>query len=139
MAYFKEGNANIYYEDVGKGDPIIANHGLSEDTTCWSEPGITAALAEKYRVISMDMRGHGRTTIEGDPKGMDEVTLGNDIAALADYLKIGKFHLLSHATGGIVAARYGIRHSDRLLSLLLTDTSSSTFPRMYRIIRMDEK
>lgn len=131
MPYFRNGNANIYYEDVGKGNPIITNHGLSEDTSYWSEPGITAALAEKYRVISMDMRCHGRTTVEGEPRGMDEVTLGNDITALADYLKIEKFHLLSHATGGIVAARYGIRHSDRLLSLLLTDTSSSTYPKMY--------
>jgi len=44
MAYFQNGNARIYYEDIGQGEPIIANHGLSEDTTYWSEPGVTAAL-----------------------------------------------------------------------------------------------
>lgn len=131
MAYFQNNNARIYYEDVGQGEPIIANHGLSEDTTYWSEPGVTTALAEKYRVISIDMRGHGRTIIEGDPKGLDEITMGNDFTALADYLDIDKFHLLSHATGGMVAARYGIRHSDRLLSLILTDTGSETLPQMY--------
>ncbi|MBW2623955.1 MAG: alpha/beta hydrolase, partial [Deltaproteobacteria bacterium] len=73
MAFFQNGNARIYYEDVGEGEPIIANHGLSEDTTYWSEPGVTAALAEYYRVISIDMRGHGRTVVEGEPKGYDEV------------------------------------------------------------------
>jgi pimeloyl-ACP methyl ester carboxylesterase len=131
MAYFENGNVKLYYEDVGQGEPIIANHGLSEDTTYWSEPGVTAALAKHYRMISIDMRGHGRTIIEGEPKGYDEVTMGDDFTALADHLGIGKFHLLSHATGGMYAARYGIRHSDRLLSLMLTDTGSETQPKMY--------
>lgn len=131
MAYFLNGNARIYYEDVGQGEPIIANHGLSEDTTYWSEPGVTAALAAHYRMISIDMRGHGRTVIEGEPKGFDEVTMGDDFTALADHLGIGKFHLLSHATGGMYAARYGIRHSDRLLSLMLTDTGSETRPKPF--------
>ncbi len=131
MAFFENGNARIYYEDVGEGEPIIANHGLSEDTTYWSEPGVTAALAEHYRVISIDMRGHGRTVCTGDSKGYDEVTMGDDFTALADHLKLDKFHLLSHATGGMYAARYGIRHSDRLLSLILTDTGSETQPKPF--------
>lgn len=131
MAYFQNGNARIYYEDVGEGEVIFTNHGVTEDTTYWSEPGVTAALAEQYRVVSIDMRGHGRTVIEGDPKGFDEITMGDDFTALADHLGLGKFHILSHATGGMYAARYGIRHSDRLISLMLTDTGSETLPTMY--------
>ena len=48
MAFFQNGNARIYYEDVGQGEPIIVNHGLSEDTSYWSATGVTEALAEKY-------------------------------------------------------------------------------------------
>ena len=131
MAYFRSGNAWIYYEDVGQGEPIVCNHGLSEDTTYWSAPGVTAELALKYRVVSIDMRGHGRTIVEGEPRGYDEKTMGEDFNALADHLGIGKFHLLSHATGGMYVARFGMRYSDRLLSLVLTDTGSETQPRMY--------
>jgi pimeloyl-ACP methyl ester carboxylesterase len=131
MAYFEHGNARIYYEDVGEGEPILVNHGLSEDTGYWSDTGVTAALAERYRVVSIDMRGHGRTIVEGEPRGYDEVTMGADFDALADHLSIDRFHLLSHATGGMYAARYGIRHSKRLLSLMLTDTGSETLPVMY--------
>jgi len=131
MAYFENGNARIYYEDVGEGEPILVNHGLSEDTGYWSDTGVTTALAEKYRVISFDMRGHGRTIVDGESKGYDEKTMGADIDALADHLAIEKFHLLSHATGGMYAARYGIRRSARLLSLMLTDTGSETLPTMY--------
>jgi pimeloyl-ACP methyl ester carboxylesterase len=132
MAYLENGNARIYYEDTGTGgEAILSNHGLAEDTSYWGATGVTDALAKKYRVVSMDMRGHGRTEVLGEPEGYDEVTMGDDFTALADHLGIGKFHMLSHATGGMLAARYGIRHSDRLLSLMLTDTGSETMPTMY--------
>lgn len=130
MPYVQIGTARIYYEDVGQGEAIIANHGLSEDTGYWSETGVTAALAEKYRVISMDMRGHGRTEIEDEPFGYDDATMTADFDALADHLNIDKFHLLSHATGGMVASRYAMTRSERLLSLMLTDTGSETQPKM---------
>lgn len=130
MAWFEKGNVRIYYEDVGKGEPIIANHGLAEDTGYWSDTGVTARLAERYRVVSMDMRGHGRTVIKGEPYGYDADTMAADFDALADYLSIGDFHLLSHATGGMVAVRYAMTRSERLLSLMLTDTGSETLPKM---------
>lgn len=128
MPYFEQGNLKTYYEDIGRGEPIITNHGVREDGGYWRVGGITAALAEKHRVISMDMRCHGRTIVEKEPWGFDVDTMAGDIDALADHLRLDKFHLLSHATGGMVAARYGMRHSDRLLSLMLTDTGSATRP-----------
>jgi len=130
MVWFQNGNARIYYEDVGSGEPIIANHGLGEDCCYWSETGITDKLAEQYRVISMDMRGHGRTVVDGAPYGYDADTMGNDFGALADYLGLDKFHMLTHATGGMAGVRYAMTHSDRLLSLMLTDTGSATRPQM---------
>ena len=126
MPYFEKGNLRMYYEDVGKGDPIISNHGLMEDGTYWSETGVTAALAKKYRVISIDMRGHGHTVVKEEPYGYDADTMAQDFDDLADFLGIDKFHLLTHATGGMVGARYTMKRSDRLLSAMLTDTSSNT-------------
>jgi pimeloyl-ACP methyl ester carboxylesterase len=130
MAFLQRGNAKIYYEDVGSGDPIITNHGLMEDCGYWSETGVTAALAERYRVISIDMRGHGRTMVEGEPYSFDAGTMADDFDALADGLGIDRFHLLTHATGGMVGARYAMSRSDRLMSLMLTDTGSATRPEM---------
>ncbi len=126
MPYFEKGNLRMYYEDVGKGDPIITNHGLMEDGTYWSETGVTAALSKKYRVISIDMRGHGRTVVKEEPYGYDADTMAQDFDDLADFLGIDKFHLLTHATGGMAGARYTMKRSDRLLSAMLTDTSSNT-------------
>src|SRR5262245_13012196 len=83
MAFLQRGAARIYFEDVGRGEPIITIHGLSEDANYWSESGITAKLAERYRVISIDMRGHGRTTVSSEPKGYDADTMAEDFNALA--------------------------------------------------------
>jgi pimeloyl-ACP methyl ester carboxylesterase len=128
MPWFERGHVRLYYEDVGKGEPIITNHGLMEDCGYWKETGITARLAERYRVISMDMRGHGRTVVSGQPYGFDVGTMGNDFGALADSLGLDRFHILSHATGGMAAVRYAMTNSKRLLSLMLTDTGSATAP-----------
>lgn len=130
MAWFEKGNVRIYYEDVGKGEPIISNHGLAEDCGYWSETGVTAKLAERYRVISMDMRGHGRTVIKGEPYGYDADTMAGDFDALADHLGLDKFHILTHATGGMVGVRYAMTRSERLISLMLTDAGSATQPKM---------
>jgi hypothetical protein len=77
-----DGKARIYYEDVGMGEPIITVHGLSEDGNYWSETGVAASLKEKYRVISMDMRGHGRTMVESEPFGFDADTMAAYFDAL---------------------------------------------------------
>ncbi|MBL7176308.1 MAG: alpha/beta hydrolase [Desulfobacteraceae bacterium] len=130
MAWFEKGNVRIYYEDVGEGEPIITNHGLSEDCGYWSETGVTARLAERYRVISMDMRGHGRTVVEGEPHGYDADIMADDFDALADFLNLDRFHILTHATGGMVGVRYAMTRSERLISLMLTDTGSATMPEM---------
>jgi 3-oxoadipate enol-lactonase len=126
MPYFERENVRIYYEDVGEGEAIISNHGLMEDETYWSETGVTQKLAENYRVISMDMRGHGRTVVKSEPFGYDADTMADDFGALADYLGIKKFHILTHATGGMIGVRYAMKNSERLISLILTDTSSNT-------------
>jgi len=128
VAWLERGNVKIYYEDVGQGEPIITTHGLMEDCGYWSETGVTAKLAERYRVISMDMRGHGRTVVDGEPHGYDVATMGNDFGVLADELGLDRFHILTHATGGMAAVRYAMTTSERLISLMLTDTGSATAP-----------
>ena len=124
MSVFTRGRAHIYFEDKGRGEPIIAVHGLIENTTYWKN--IVDDIIKKYRFIPMDMRGHGRTVVDGEPYGFDVETVGDDIAALADYLNIERFHLLTHSTGGFAGVRYAMRDSSRLASLILTDTGSST-------------
>jgi len=130
MAYFQHQNVNFHYQEMGQGEAIIALHGLCLNTKYWMDTGVAKALAKHYRVIALDMRAHGLTTIEGDAKGYDIETMLMDIDALADHLQLDKFHLLSHSTGGMIASRYAAKQSHkkqgRLLSLMISNSSSAT-------------
>lgn len=126
MPIFDRDNARLYYEESGAGEPVLTLHGLCENASYWSRSSVSARLAERYRVISLDMRGHGRTRVSGEPRGYDVDSIGEDLDALADGLGLRRFHLLSHATGGMAAVRYAMSRGERLRSLILTDTGSAT-------------
>ena len=128
MPFFQRDNAAIYYEDDGSGDPMIAVHGLIENTVYWRIAGLAGRLAEKYRFVSMDMRGHGRSQVKGVPHGFDAPTVAADVEALADHLGFEHFYLLTHSTGGFAASRWAMGHGSRLAGLILTNTSSATSP-----------
>jgi 3-oxoadipate enol-lactonase len=129
MPYFQRGGARLHYVEQGQGPAIITTHGVAENHLYWSLPGIVDRLAEAgYRVISADMRGHGRSRVEGPEKGYDVGTLADDIGALADHLALERFHLLTHATGGMAGLRYAMDHHRRLLSLMSTHSGSATWP-----------
>ncbi len=128
MPYFSYNNAQIYYEDIGAGDPIIAVAGLMENTAYWGLTGVAGRLAEHYRMISMDKRGHGYTKTNAEPPGFDEKTVSADIMALADHLGLDRFHVLTHSTGGFVMVRRAMEDASRFASLILTNTGSFTSP-----------
>ncbi len=129
MAFLQCGNALIHYTDAGYGEPVITLHGLSESGLYWTLPGITDQLVSAgYRVINMDMRGHGYSTVSEVDKGYNIDTLVEDVNQLADHLGFQQFHLLTHATGGMVGFRYAMQYSDRLLSVMATNTGSATVP-----------
>lgn len=74
------------------------------------------ALAGRYRVVRLDLRGHGAS--QASPK--ETVTIDRlalDFVELMDHLKLDKAHVVGSSTGGIVAMRAALNHSDRFSSL----------------------
>lgn len=129
MPYLDRPGARLYYQDLGEGPAILTTHGVTENGLYWILPGIVDRLAGAgYRVVSMDMRAHGRTQVGGEPLGFDVETVAADFGAVADHLGLERFHLLTHATGGMAGLRYAMHHPERLLSLMSTDTGSATLP-----------
>jgi pimeloyl-ACP methyl ester carboxylesterase len=129
MPYLEREGARLFFEDEGAGPPILTTHGLAENHLYWRLPSVSQRLAGAgYRVISMDMRAHGRSRSTGEPRGYDVETMAADIGALADHLGLERFHLLTHATGGMCGLRYAMGDHQRLLSLMCTNTGSATAP-----------
>ena len=133
MPTFQHNNANLHYQEMGSGEPIIALHGLSQHSAYWLKTGVGEALSQYYRIIALDYRGHGLTKVEGDI-GYDMETCLDDLQAFVNHLGLQQFHLMGHSTGGMIASRYAMEHAvdandpekNRLLSLILCNTSPST-------------
>jgi pimeloyl-ACP methyl ester carboxylesterase len=129
VPYLERRGASLYYQEVGEGPAILTTHGVTESGLYWILPGVVDRLAQAgYRVVSTDMRAHGRTRVAGEPCGYDVERIAADFGAIADHLGLERFHLLTHATGGMAGLRFAMRHSERLLSLMSTDTGSATMP-----------
>jgi pimeloyl-ACP methyl ester carboxylesterase len=105
----------LYHEIYGQGEPLVLIHGGL--TTIGEMEGWVQLLAKTRQVIAVEMQGHGRTADTDRP--MSFATMGDDIAALLDHLKIPKADLAGHSFGGACAIRGAIRHPDRVRRLVV--------------------
>jgi pimeloyl-ACP methyl ester carboxylesterase len=101
----------MYYEIHGKGEPVVLLHG-SYMTITSNWPEMIPALAKTRQVIAVEMQGHGRTADIKRDFSYDN--LSDDIAALLDYLKIGKADIVGYSMGAGVALNMAIRHPDKV-------------------------
>jgi pimeloyl-ACP methyl ester carboxylesterase len=129
MPFYEHANARLFYEVMGEGPPILTTHGVAENHLYWALPGVASILVGAgYRVILTDMRGHGRSRVVGESNAFSVDAVAADLGRLADHLGLGRFHLLTHATGGMAGLRYAMSEHARLLSLISTNTGSATLP-----------
>jgi len=109
-------DVQIHYTDEGAGEPVLLVHGFAVNADLnWRRPGIIKALSADYRVIAMDLRGHGRSG--KPPLGRYGMALVHDIPRLLDHLDIERVHLVGYSLGGFVALKCAATYSDRLLSV----------------------
>ena len=100
----------IYYKDWGHGQPIVFSHGWPLSADDWDNQ-MLFFLAQGYRVIAHDRRGHGRSTQTWTGNEMD--TYADDLAALTAALDLKDAVHVGHSTGGGEVARYLGRHGTK--------------------------
>jgi pimeloyl-ACP methyl ester carboxylesterase len=113
--------AQIYYATYGKADgpPVLLLHGGlgNGDHFGFQVP----ALADKFRVIAIDSRGQGRSTLT---KGkLTYATMATDVVAVMDALKLPKASVAGWSDGGAIALALGIDHPDRVEKLFVFGTN----------------
>src|SRR6187200_3429744 len=117
----------IAYVLVGPEDAptVCITHSLASDGGSWAEQ-VPALLTGGFRVLRLDMRGHGGS----DPVAGDYTMaqLADDVAAALDFLGLQKVQYIGLSIGGMIGQAFAIAHGQRLISALWCDTSPQTMP-----------
>lgn len=101
---------DLYYEVHGRGEPLVLIHGGLGNAGYWSNQ--IERFAQKYQVIALDSRGHGRSTFNEEP--ISYALMTSDVLALMDYLEIEKANIVGWSDGGIIGLELAINHPDRV-------------------------
>ncbi len=120
MAKARVNGIEIDYRDTGRGRPILLTHGHLSGRTAWD--GQHRALADRYRVISWDIRGHGQTDTPDDPAQYSlELTVA-DIRALLGHLGIERAVIGGLSLGGYVSLAFSLAHPEMVEALVICDS-----------------
>jgi pimeloyl-ACP methyl ester carboxylesterase len=111
--FFDSNGVRIRYVDMGKGEPLVLVHGILGDVESnWQQTGVLDRLTPHFRIIALDMRGHGKS---GKPHETDAygAAMGADVARLLDHLGIRQAHILGYSLGAYVVGSLLAAHPDR--------------------------
>ena len=116
---------NISYDLIGpeSGQVIAFSHSLAADLGMWAEQ-VPALAAAGYRILRIDLRGHGGSGAPPAPYTIDE--LADDVVSVLDALGIARCHFVGLSIGGMIGQSLGLRHAGRMQSLMLCDTQSQS-------------
>jgi pimeloyl-ACP methyl ester carboxylesterase len=125
-------NIEMYYEEYGAGKPLVLLHGFGGCTQNW-HPFI-AKLSERYRLILVDLRGHGHST---NPENrFTHREAASDVFLLLDRLGVGLFSAMGISSGGMTLLHMPTSQPKRIDSMVLI-SATSHFPDQARAMMRD--
>jgi pimeloyl-ACP methyl ester carboxylesterase len=116
----KVGSVKIWWASFGAGDPVILLHGGAGNSDHWSSQIV--ALAEKFRVVVIDSRGHGRSTRD-TKQAYSYHRMAGDVLAVMDDLKIEQASLVGWSDGGVIALDLAVHKPGRVKKLFIFGTN----------------
>ena len=120
MSFVEREGVKIYYEDAGEGPPVLLSHGYSATSQMWEAQ--VAALKSDYRVVTWDMRGHGRTDSPEDASAYSEDATVLDMRAILEECGISRAVVGGLSLGGYMSLGFYCRYPEVVSALMLFDT-----------------
>ena len=112
---------DLYYDDDDFTDPwrrsetVVLHHGNAKNARLWY--AWVPLLARQYRVIRLDARGFGRSTVPPEGYRWSLSRFAADLRGLLDHLGLRRVHLIGETVGGAIAMQFAGEYPDRLLSV----------------------
>jgi non-heme chloroperoxidase len=114
------GGLRLHVREWGRADgpPILFIHGLSQSHLCWARQ-YQSALAEEFRLVAYDLRGHGMSEAPLEPEHYTDAKLwADDVAAIIDQLRLDRPVLVGWSYGGFIICDYLRAHGqDRITAI----------------------
>jgi len=124
MPYFTSGDIKTFYEIHGRGDPLLLIHGLGSCSRDWEMQ--IGSFADHFTVITIDLRGHGRS--EKPPGPYDMTRFAGDAASLLEGLGISPAHVLGISLGGMVAFQLVLDYPSLVQKLVIVNSVPALVP-----------
>lgn len=121
----------IYYEDTQTDKPpLVLVAGLATDALSWVFQ--LGPFSERFRVITCDNRGVGRSEISDGPYTIEQMS--NDLLEVLDHLQVPKVSMLGHSMGGAIVSHFALSHPDRVQRIVLASTFSQPEQHLLRVL-----
>lgn len=119
MAWFDHEGCSLHYEEYGHGTPLILIHGLGSSSQDWELQ--VPVLARHYRLIVVDVRGHGRSDKPRERYSIEGFTY--DLIALIEHLDLPPAHVVGLSMGGMIAFQLAVDEPGRVKSLCIVNSA----------------
>jgi proline iminopeptidase len=118
-------NAELYYREIGEGQPIIVLHGGPDFSHHYLLPDMDR-LTDGYRLIYYDQRGRGLSAGKVKPEDVSLQSEIEDLEVVREYLGLDTVAVLGHSWGGILAMEYAIQYPQRVSHMILMNTAPAS-------------
>ncbi|TDC58063.1 alpha/beta fold hydrolase [Actinomadura sp. KC345] len=122
----------LHARDVGTGTPLVLLHAFPLSSAMWLAQ--REGLANRFRVITPDLRGFGGSVLGDDEPSVD--AMADDVAAVFRRLGVGRAVVGGLSMGGYVAMALCRRHPDLVLGLVLAATRAAADAEAVREVRL---
>jgi pimeloyl-ACP methyl ester carboxylesterase len=110
----------LHYQQIGEGADVVMVHGITGNLAVW-HLHIVPALADRFRILTYDLRGHGYS--DTPPTGYSPDDMATDLADLLDALGLSEVTVVGHSYGADVALYFAARHPERVREVIAIESA----------------
>ena len=125
MPYAENEGVRIHYQVEGEGPPLVLQHGFSNSLETWRRCGYVKDLRSDFRLVLVDMRGHGHSDKPHTPEAYRLELRVGDVVAVLDELQIDRTHFWGYSMGGRIGWGMTKYCPGRLLSIIAGGSGST--------------
>jgi pimeloyl-ACP methyl ester carboxylesterase len=114
------GGLRVHYQQVGEGPDVVFVHGITGNLAVW-HLHIVPALADRFRVLTYDLRGHGYT--DTPPTGYSLDHMAEDLLGLLDALELEQPVVVGHSYGADIALYLAANHPGRAREVVAIESA----------------